>query len=83
MNKHTPGPWSATGALVTAQGIAVALVILPSDTLDQQIADADLIAAAPDLLAALEMALVECSALTSTEGYPAMKAAIAKARGQG
>jgi hypothetical protein len=51
MTKHTPGPWGLSpcsngGALVTRTGVQSHLQVVPE-------ADAHLIAAAPDLLAAL------------------------------
>jgi hypothetical protein len=44
--------------------------------------DADLIAAAPDLLAACQQAMRECCDLQGTPAGNAIEAAIAKARGQ-
>lgn len=54
---------------------------------DETIANAHLIAAAPDLLEALEMAVAEYEKLPHSLGYefthlPAMRDAIAKARGE-
>ena len=58
--KHTPGPWrvgTLSGEVMTARGVAVAS---PPDGIEdgQWTADAKLIAAAPELLAALQ-AMVE------------------------
>jgi hypothetical protein len=50
--KHTPGPWEATGNVVHRGIQTVALVY--STPREQCEADARLIAAAPDLLAALK-----------------------------
>ena len=61
MNKHTPGPWSYrlnrhTGPTITADSSDTDIVHLLSitDSGEQELANARLIAAAPDLLAALE-----------------------------
>jgi len=98
MGNHTPGPWmpyedaKSIGIYMRDDdgscGPQVALVLtenLETDTCDQARADADLIAAAPDLLAA-------CIAVVETDGYVgsaimrkrivAMKEAIAKAKGE-
>lgn len=58
-NKHTPGPWTATGhdgkqcVIIECDWGSVAKV-LPIGAQDQETANARLIAAAPDLLEALE-----------------------------
>lgn len=64
-SNHTPGPWEADGELImSTQGIAVATVLYPDDfpcledaegVEAECTANARLIAAAPDLLAALKM----------------------------
>ena len=64
MNGHTPGPWeiivpARSGHVhrVTSRGREFALVGCPRANDDEQAANARLIAAAPDLLAALERML--------------------------
>ena len=89
MTKHTPGPWtigaleSGQAAVDGANGEEVTGFISP--------ADAALIAAAPDLLAALEAIapMLPRAATTATWGDPMwtdaigkVEAAIAKARGE-
>ena len=59
MSTHTPGPWRHDGGLVRAKAYAVAVVtgdgvVRFSTSLDEISANARLIAAAPDLLAACE-----------------------------
>jgi len=59
MNKHTPGPWyivrGISNSLIETDGLTVAEVLddVYPDT-EQQEANAKLIAAAPDMLAALQ-----------------------------
>ena len=84
--KHTAGPWqvagpSAKGYLVVqgAKGNGVALILMDSD--DEE-ADARLIAAAPDLLAALQEVRSDGPLLRAGLGAT-IDAAIAKATGEG
>jgi hypothetical protein len=103
--KHTPGPWVVwdyaghTVGIVSYDGepLAVAEVVDYGDMVDpaQMRADANLIAAAPDMLAALKAFEAEFadvittdSALPGTDAvdavcylWPTIKAALAKARG--
>ena len=97
--KHTPGPWKTPGhdipnvhvygsgrfpaivaycpALVNAGGAGT--------TPDERVANAKLIAAAPELLAALELYLMDCDLEKleyNTDTYNAALYAIAKARGE-
>ncbi|MGK9045857.1 hypothetical protein KXR63_00660 [Stutzerimonas chloritidismutans] len=87
----TPGPWVVQRA---ADAYCIAsvgnLVIMPSSGKvkhDNTEADARLIAAAPDLLEALEMIVAEADSYTARTGKPVYnwldqaRAAIAKARG--
>jgi hypothetical protein len=89
-SKHTPGPWKASRAfienapdrLIVTDGKwgSPALAWLPA----ARDADAQLIAAAPDLLKALEVALEYLEANPDDYSEPrakAARAAIAKARG--
>jgi hypothetical protein len=75
MSKHTPGEWTYNAALgfIEAQDDILAL------TFEANAADACLMAAAPDLLAALKSVV----AFTGAHGgpYAAARAAIAKAEG--
>lgn len=83
MSKHTPGPWfyaeSEVGTpFVDSESVGdLSAVALP---LDEQKANAHLIAAAPDLLEALEDLLPWLEDARMADGA---RAAIAKARGQG
>ena len=90
---HTPGPWSLrmTGwqtnpAAIYSPRRPGAVACIPARTsvpLDEQSANARLIAAAPDLLAALQWA-VETADTEQYEAdwYAAARVAIAKAKGQ-
>jgi hypothetical protein len=80
---HTPGPWSvepetATGHLFvfTARGG----ILVQTDRRNRE-HDARLIAAAPDLLAALEALLAHRECPTASPEAAAARAAIAEARG--
>lgn len=56
MREHTPGPWIARGGCVeTADGTCVAEADVDCHDDDKRIADAALIAAAPDLLDAARL----------------------------
>jgi len=82
--KHTPGPWNVLGQLICdPHGVAIAHVYSPSD--------AALIAAAPDVLAALKDALRsarhdfdagEKGEAEFRSAYSEQFAAIAKAEGK-
>ena len=93
MNKHTPGPWQ----IANGEDRRVYLINHGRDAVGETVytdtrnpADARLIAAAPDLLAALKGILREHDALQMAEGrtgdrWPAAtraRAAIAKATGE-
>lgn len=70
MNTHTPGPWHTQGCTIYAGKNRVAQTWdtcddLPTPTME---ADADLIAAAPEMLAALQAALVAVRYLDDHEG---------------
>lgn len=98
MSAHTPGPWMFVGPLpmvgggrafsvetvIPEGGMAVALVTANGDDEPQSRIDAALIAAAPDLLAAL-VDLMECdlevTGPDAAECAKSARAAIAKARG--
>ena len=84
-SKHTPGPWNQirdTISIASARGLVATAVkkhngILISN--DEMSANARLIAAAPELLAALEQFL---SAPYAPMSIDMARAAIAKARGE-
>ena len=90
MSKHTPGPWIAlrertAGTFFNSYAIMQRDEIIAHTTTDigaKTEADARLIAAAPDLLAACE-ALVAGWEHNLTEPMALVRAAIAKARGEG
>ena len=71
---HTPGPWTADGHFIEATSDRT-IAFLCDDATDD---DARLIAAAPELLEALERIVKETATSHVTK---AAKAAIAKARG--
>ena len=77
MSEHTPGPWKVVGlSVISDSGI---ICNPPSGPIDELEANARLIAAAPDMLEALEMSV------RYLEGWPAQDwaiAAIAKAKGE-
>lgn len=87
--KHTPGPWRTGGAnrlMVYANGWAVAdaKIFHPHTDADQAEANAALIAAAPDLLAACKAALDLLTTLGKHDATTgdALEAAIARAEGR-
>ena len=94
MSAHTPGPWiiywrqgksemkGGPGSVQAVSGGKIARVFARTEDEGAQGANARLIAAAPDLLAALEAMMFDCP--DSYPVYAAVKrarAAIAKARG--
>ena len=93
--KHTPGPWFITGSMTKyvearipgrmIQEVAACGPTAADDGYgEQQMANARLIAAAPELLEALESVLENC---LDSDGlaaaYEKARAAIAKAKGEG
>jgi hypothetical protein len=62
MNKHTPGPWIATGTRVTAGNFGVLLENSHGAPEPEWEANARLIAAAPDMLATLHPLMMAASA---------------------
>lgn len=84
MSAHTPGPWIAASArssvvglpIVASCGYAIANSHQPGD---EGLANARLIAAAPDLLVALQGVLRVAD--RKTDEFAAARAAIAKATG--
>lgn len=91
MSKHTPGPWSHDGdGEILAQDNVVVVYSHGGQRAVQTDEDANLIAAAPDLLEALELALSALAHCKADIGYSSLQskaarkanAAIAKARGE-
>lgn len=84
--KHTPGPWrfNPVGEVRGADWNVVICDTYGNGDDDVADADARLIAAAPDLLAACEMALLDMRyyATVHGESITAIEAAIAKAKGE-
>jgi hypothetical protein len=89
--KHTPGPWgyhvTVDGDAIVAGGgkIRVAEALVRDVSHEDERANARLIAAAPDLLAALEALARSFSAVAYAAWTPEMHAAvaaIAKAKGE-
>lgn len=91
MSKHTPGPWGLDGNLIEGpDGERVACITAYSRRTPKQKANARLIAAAPEMLAALQAVLAEIEGPDrphSTDSWlPShlahqVRAAIAKAEG--
>lgn len=84
--EHTPGPWAADGCNIIASGYIVATVHWHSGA-SHEAANARLIAAAPDLFDALNVALGWATGgmdgdWRECDHVELMRAAIAKARGQ-
>ena len=82
-NDHTPGPWTQHGIYISKDGndyeypVASVSTIIPDD---EAWANARLIAAAPDLLAALESLEKMTSDLPLPSVHNVIRAAIEKAR---
>ena len=94
MSERTAGPWYAAST-GNHQGLIIAEATGASVAVSYDSCDADLIAAAPDLLIALEKAIIHLQAqadLTSSQGYEvgvkwqealdAARDAIVKAKGE-
>lgn len=86
-DKHTPGPWDVQGdTYVTVNSLIIAHCKQAGRTsLDEAMANARLIAAAPDLLAALEKVIdyhVTGINPLSDAAILSARAAIARARGE-
>ena len=83
-SKHTPGPWGVTRLqgveYVTIDGGRVSVARVSA--LKTGEANARLIAAAPELLAALELALIAIDEDAAPKVAGMARAAIAKARGE-
>ena len=86
--KHTPGPWEVTNVypkrepyyIAEGKGNAIACTMGGSR---QDQANANLIAAAPELLEALRLAEATLAAnLSQSDALPEIRAALAKAEGK-
>lgn len=101
MSKHTPGPWHIPSHLSGADGIGpkdgyeiitcCCCGSIGGDSKEQEIANARLIVAAPELLEALENLVLQIQdhnygikspAQYETNAFVAARAAIAKAKGE-
>lgn len=93
--KHTPGPWTfytepqPNGCpIVGSRGLMIAMLahsVLYSEQKNEAIANARLIAAAPDLLEAMQWAVKELERLDEANAQMVavtLRAAIAKATGE-
>lgn len=80
MNKYTPGPWRAEHASIWADNNLIAECTLPGGSAQEALANARLMAVAPELLEALEELLMDdlCECSYCQRG----RAAIAKAKGE-
>jgi hypothetical protein len=89
-NKHTSGPWAADGLVITSPGRSIVCWMgeaaqFPGDMVkDCENSDANgrLIAAAPDLYAALQRMLSPTGYTGDNSITKQAKAALAKARGE-
>ena len=81
MTKRTPGPWTAKDVVVVNDENCRVAKTYGHYPLCET--NARLIAAAPDLLAALEVARSHVSPALQPNIYEMMDAAIAKAKGEG
>ncbi|EKL0657274.1 hypothetical protein ACF0C8_10115 [Pseudomonas aeruginosa] len=89
MSKHTPGPWFINGherytkyveARIGGGWVQEVAACGPTENPEQQEANARLIAAAPELLEALQSCIQQITALCSADDVPDQaRAAIAKA----
>lgn len=85
--KHTPAPWHHGGDSHNGQGIlgrehGFYICLIPDESEPEQIANAALICAAPDLLAALEDLRASVQKWAPQIDQSRARAAIAKAKGR-
>lgn len=81
MNKHTPGPWVTEDLFIKDESDNKIAEVHWRRNEDQEVANALLIAAAPDLLEALD-SIVEMNPPLPMGMIEAAEAALAKARGE-
>lgn len=84
MTEHTPGPWKCDSSRVhtsieTNEGLHIAMVSYGNVTMEKHLANARLIAAAPELLEALEYYIDNGD---DHKAIDKARAAIAKAKGE-
>lgn len=80
--KHTPGPWRTTGSLISNESRVLVASLSGASDDDVEAANARLIAAAPELLAALkEVVEAQKGGYLGWGHIDAASAAIAKATG--
>jgi hypothetical protein len=85
MSKHTPGPWHYAECQMGTPFVdteSVGDLLAAALPLDEEKANAHLIAAAPDLLAACEMWVNAETVSSTTQAHEMASRAIAKARGK-
>ena len=90
MAEHSPGPWtprySIAGPIsevMDAEGLVICEMVLPVGGIPVSDSNAHFIAAAPEMLAALEMVVDRIYDFgTEFEDLATVKAAIAKAKGE-
>jgi hypothetical protein len=83
--KHTPGPWRREGSIVRAGDFAIRLGVKIGKPQAEWDSNANLIAAAPEMLVALQRAEIELNTYLgelSATALPMVRAAIAKAEGR-
>ena len=89
--QHTPAPWAISiySGIIDGRGCRVAQAEpMPGQDKDEQTANAQLIAAAPELLAALQACIARMEDLQNVTNYPLAwprvqaEAAITKAKGE-
>ena len=87
--KHTPGPWTYADGVLKSDNESLAILVIPKNVVSnepERIANARLIAAAPELLEALEHLSREICAgeyvKHSPDALRKLNAAIVKARGE-
>lgn len=84
MSKHTPGPWFISDSVRPSVVVGNERVFVGTLNTDENIANARLISAAPELLSAIQF-LIGASVPMSrqqSECWKALEAAIAKATGE-
>lgn len=92
--KHTPGPWTIEG-LIESNGVGAYRIVEPNNTyavadvyeIEGRIENAHLIAAAPEMLEALERCLIQLMIIQDPTDeceltMKLVRGAIAKAKGQ-
>jgi hypothetical protein len=81
-SKHTQGPWHWNGNRLVSEVQQCMTDVVAEVTNVNNPHDFSLIAAAPEMLAALEWIMSEVAGCQRDEKYEAARAAIAKAKGE-